>query len=147
MDGLHLFDAGDGATRYDGVRGIVTEASALWATVAWEDGRSEEVEQGDPTVWAFQLDDPAEEARVRGELAALLARENRDDLFALTRAEVRKIEDLQEELEEGDWRSSDADDIEEAHETWARSGPLAPPPPVDLTPCRPVPPQEVRRAA
>lgn len=46
----HLFQAEDLVVDLNGLRGIVAEASALYAIVQWEDGREEEVEQGDPSV-------------------------------------------------------------------------------------------------
>lgn len=50
-EGVHLFDRGDLVTDMGGVRGAVTEASALYAVIHWEDGREEEIDQGEPRIW------------------------------------------------------------------------------------------------
>lgn len=51
----HVLEKGDGAEREAGVRGIVLFHSALYYRVRWEDGVTEEREQGDPDVWGFHF--------------------------------------------------------------------------------------------
>lgn len=46
----HSFAREDMVVDVHGIRGIVREASNLYALVRWEDGREEEIEQGDPRV-------------------------------------------------------------------------------------------------
>lgn len=48
---VHLFDRGDLITDMDGARGVVAEVSALYAVIHWEDGREEEIDQGEPRIW------------------------------------------------------------------------------------------------
>lgn len=48
---LHIFSRVDLVTRGDGVRGLVAAVDALRAKVRWEDGRTEIIEQGEPSVW------------------------------------------------------------------------------------------------
>lgn len=45
--------------RRDGASGRVVEALALYATVAWSDGRREEVDQFDPSVVVVERAEPA----------------------------------------------------------------------------------------
>jgi hypothetical protein len=122
MKGLHLFEEGDGVTRMDGVNGVVTEASVLWATIAWETGVEEEVEQGASDVWAFRLDDPHFMARVQNELATLLSRETHGGIFGLTTSEEDRIEALQEQIADGPPQSEDRIAIEESFAFWAAAG-------------------------
>jgi hypothetical protein len=49
--GHHLYERGDIVTRLDGILGIVAADNTLSAKVRWDDGRTEIIEQGDPTVW------------------------------------------------------------------------------------------------
>lgn len=49
--GVHLFEQGDLVSDSDGRRAVVSDVSALYATLHWEDGVEEEVEQGDPRIW------------------------------------------------------------------------------------------------
>jgi hypothetical protein len=55
----HSFGKGDVLMDRDGIRGVVRTASALYARVAWEDGRATEVEQSDP---AYTVEIRAEDA-------------------------------------------------------------------------------------
>lgn len=49
--GRHHFYPGDLVTRLDGVLGVVISRTMLYADVAWDDGRTEEIEQGDRSVY------------------------------------------------------------------------------------------------
>jgi hypothetical protein len=48
----HSYAERDMVVNRDGLRGIVADASALYVLIRWEDGREEEVEQGEPSVTA-----------------------------------------------------------------------------------------------
>lgn len=54
----HEFHLRDRVMR-SGFAGWVTEACALYAVVRWEDGREEEVEQFDGSVWVDQRGEEA----------------------------------------------------------------------------------------
>jgi hypothetical protein len=48
----HFFPARSGVHRMsDGMAGHVVQASALYATIQWQDGTASEIEQGDPGVY------------------------------------------------------------------------------------------------
>ena len=51
LESRHFYRVDDLVQRVDGVNGRVLESMALWAVVCWEDGRQEELDQLDPTVW------------------------------------------------------------------------------------------------
>ena len=50
LESRHFYRVRDVVRHLDGELGTVVEAFALYATVAWEDGRVEEVDQFDPFV-------------------------------------------------------------------------------------------------
>lgn len=50
LESRHYFKARDTVQHLSGELGTVMEGHALYATVAWSDGRKEEVDQFDPFV-------------------------------------------------------------------------------------------------
>ena len=54
LESRHFYLVDDLVQRVDGVIGRVLESMALWAVVCWEDGRQEELDQLDPTVWVTE---------------------------------------------------------------------------------------------
>jgi hypothetical protein len=54
LESRHFYLGGDTVQRLDGLQGRILESMALWAVVRWEDGREEELEQLDPTVWVTE---------------------------------------------------------------------------------------------
>jgi len=55
----HFFQARDMVQDRDGRMGTVVEVQSLYATVVWEDGGREEVDQFDPRVLVIQRADAA----------------------------------------------------------------------------------------
>lgn len=99
-------------TDLNGLRGVVASATALYAVVHWEDGREEEIEQGDPR---FTVSDGFEWLCSCG-----------------------MYEDEEEESEDEDdflfgheaWcdqefrmKSIDAEEVEDTWEGWSKAGP------------------------
>lgn len=62
----HSFQAGLIVADAGGRRGVVQEASALYAVVVWEDGVRQEIEQGEPTVWAVDFWEMVDEEKPYG---------------------------------------------------------------------------------
>ena len=58
LESRHFFRAGDMVEHRSGVTGRVVEGSALYARVAWDDGRQEEIEQFDPFVVVIERAEP-----------------------------------------------------------------------------------------
>jgi hypothetical protein len=54
LESRHYFRARDTVQHRDGDTGTVVEGYALYATVAWSDGRREEVDQFDPFVFVIE---------------------------------------------------------------------------------------------
>ena len=54
LESRHFYLTGDVVQRLDGTEGRVLEGMALWAVIRWEDGREEELDQLDPTVWVTE---------------------------------------------------------------------------------------------
>jgi hypothetical protein len=54
LESRHFYLTGDAVQRLDGLEGRILEGMALWATVRWDDGREEELDQLDPTVWVTE---------------------------------------------------------------------------------------------
>jgi hypothetical protein len=50
LESRHFFRTGDTVRDPEGLEGVVVDFRALYAVVAWSDGRSQEVEQFDPTI-------------------------------------------------------------------------------------------------
>lgn len=50
LESRHFFRARDTVQHQDGRIGIVVDCQALYATIAWADGRTEEVDQFEPAV-------------------------------------------------------------------------------------------------
>lgn len=59
LESRHFFQEGDVVQDRDGRTGTVAEVLSLYATVAWEDGAREEVDQFDPRVLVIQRADAA----------------------------------------------------------------------------------------
>ena len=59
IESHHYFITGDTLQRADGQLGVVTEASALYALVRWDDGRREELDQFDPQITVVRRADPS----------------------------------------------------------------------------------------
>ena len=59
LESRHFFQARDMVQDRDGRTGTVVEVQSLYATVAWEDGAREEVDQFDPRVLVIQRADAA----------------------------------------------------------------------------------------
>lgn len=51
LESRHFLKSGDAVQHVGGRVGSVVESFALYAVVRWEDGRQEEVDQLDPTVF------------------------------------------------------------------------------------------------
>jgi hypothetical protein len=58
LESRHFFRVRDRVQHRDGQLGTVVEGHALYATVAWSDGRQEEVDQFDPTVCVVERAEP-----------------------------------------------------------------------------------------
>lgn len=54
LESRHFFRTRDTVQHVDGRFGTVVEAQALYATIRWDDGRDEEVDQFDPRVAVFE---------------------------------------------------------------------------------------------
>jgi hypothetical protein len=54
LESRHFYNTGDEVQHVAGGVGRVQEGFALWAVVRWEDGRVEEVDQLDPTIWVVE---------------------------------------------------------------------------------------------
>lgn len=54
LESRHFLKAGDAVQHLRGHAGTVVEAFALYAVVRWEDGRQEEVDQLDPSVFVTE---------------------------------------------------------------------------------------------
>lgn len=50
LESRHFYMAGDVVQHLSGRTGEVVDARALYAVVRWEDGRTEEVDQLDPSI-------------------------------------------------------------------------------------------------
>jgi hypothetical protein len=57
LESRHYFRVRDTVQHLDGQLGTVVEGYALYATVAWSDGRQEEVDQFDPFVFVIERAD------------------------------------------------------------------------------------------
>ena len=54
LESRHFYNTGDVVQHVTGGMGEIAEGFALWAIVRWEDGRQEEVDQLDPTIWVVE---------------------------------------------------------------------------------------------
>jgi hypothetical protein len=54
LESRHFYNTGDAVQHVAGVMGWIVEGFALWAVVRWDDGRQEEVDQLDPTIWVVE---------------------------------------------------------------------------------------------
>jgi hypothetical protein len=54
LESRHFLQTGDTVQHLRGHLGKVTASFALYAVVRWEDGREEEVDQLDPTVFVLE---------------------------------------------------------------------------------------------
>jgi hypothetical protein len=54
LESRHYFMVRDTVQHLDGYLGTVVEGYALYATVLWDDGRKEEVDQFDPLVFVVE---------------------------------------------------------------------------------------------
>lgn len=54
LESRHFLKSGDAVQHVGGRTGSVVESFALYAVVRWEDGRQEEVDQLDPTVFVTE---------------------------------------------------------------------------------------------
>ena len=54
LESRHFYLTGDRVQRLDGLFGEVLEGMALWAVLRWEDGREEEVDQLEPSIWVVE---------------------------------------------------------------------------------------------
>jgi hypothetical protein len=59
LESRHYFRARDTVQHLDGQVGTVMEGFALYAIVAWGDGRTEEIDQFDPFVAVVERAEPA----------------------------------------------------------------------------------------
>ena len=58
LESRHFYRLRDTVQHLDGQLGTVVEGFALYATVAWSDGRVEEVDQFDPFVSVIERAEP-----------------------------------------------------------------------------------------
>lgn len=58
LESRHFFRTRDRVQREDGTYGTVIDSLALYATVEWEDGRRQEVDQFDPRVVVMERAEP-----------------------------------------------------------------------------------------
>jgi hypothetical protein len=58
LESRHFFRVRDTVQRLDGQLGTVVEGFALYAAVAWSDGRVEEIDQFDPFVFVVERAEP-----------------------------------------------------------------------------------------
>jgi hypothetical protein len=58
LESRHFYLPGDTVQRLDGSQGRVAESFALWAVIRWEDGRDEELDQLEPSVWVVERAEP-----------------------------------------------------------------------------------------
>jgi hypothetical protein len=54
LESRHFFRMRDTVQHFDGTPGMVVDAQTLYATVVWDDGRREEIDQFDPRVEVIQ---------------------------------------------------------------------------------------------
>lgn len=59
LESRHFFRTRDTVQHLNGDMGTVVEGFSLYATVAWTDGRREEVDQFDPFVVVIERAEPA----------------------------------------------------------------------------------------
>lgn len=50
LQSIHFYRAGERVRHWGGREGSVVESLTLWATIRWDDGATEEVEQLDPAI-------------------------------------------------------------------------------------------------
>jgi len=58
LESRHFFRERDTVQHRDGLTGTVIDGHALYALVAWSDGRCEEVDQFEPSVVVIERADP-----------------------------------------------------------------------------------------